>query len=176
MELSYDLIRDSADMLIDGTLSSETFFEKFGLNRESLLNTIIDALNEAIQKKDGDTLDNIVYIIFYFDLRSEALLDIYNYLLTEKWHYKHEDLVTLIDTYRSEKSLEFLYKAAVTRFEYLTYDDDTTFALTSKCIHAIGNIGTNNARKYLTELAQCGSKNIAEKAQRRLNAVMREGL
>ena len=58
----------------------------------------------------------------------------------------------------------------------MTYDDDTTFALASKCIHAIGNIGTNNARKYLTEPAQCGSRIIAEKAQRRLNAIMRKDL
>ena len=171
MKLTYDMIQNIVNDLIDNTLSSGMVFKKFNLDKDSILNLIIDFLNESIQKKDADMLDCIVYIIFYFDLSSEPLLDIYDHLLLEKWHYKHEDLVTLIDPYRSEKSLAYLYKAATMRFEYLMYDDDITFALASKCIWTIGNIGTHNAQKYLMKLAQCDNIVIADKARRQLTVM-----
>ena len=176
MKLTYDMIRNMVIDLINNTISSEIFFKKFDLDKDSILNLIIDFLNESIQRKDADTLDYIVYMIFYFDLSSESLLDIYDHLLLEKWHYKHEDLVTLIDSYRSEKSLAYLFKAATMKFEYLMYDGDITFALASKCIWTIGNIGTHNAQKYLTKLAQCDNIIIADKARRQLTIIDKKNI
>ncbi len=174
MNLNYDDVNNEAERLINDSLSGnpkvtvKQFLNNDSENENALCDLIIKYLKEAQKRKDSVTLDSLLYLVFYFDLKSECFLDVFNELLTEKWHYKHEDLVRLIDAYRSERSVKYLQYAATMKLDYLTYEGDTTFALANKCIRALGNIGTDHAKQGLTQLSENDNKIISIKCQKQL--------
>lgn len=166
MDINYSEINNIADFLIKTRLSPEQFIKENGSTPNAFKDAIINFLKEAEEKQDPETLDCLIYLIFYFDLRSDKLPDILNELLVETWHYKHEDIVALIDEYRLEKSVEYLKKAADMKLDYLMYDE--AFALVGKCIHALGHIGNEYAVECLIQLSEDPDSIISSKAQRQL--------
>ncbi|MDE6593592.1 MAG: hypothetical protein K2K57_11100 [Oscillospiraceae bacterium] len=165
MNIDYTEINNTAVFLIKTGLSPEEFLKEKGLSPNVFTDTIINFLKESKEKTDSETLDSLVYLIFYFDLKSDEILDILNELLIETWHCKHEDIVTLIDEYRSEKSVEYLKKAGNMKLDYLP---DESFALVSKCIHALGNIGNECAIEGLIQLSNHSDSILSFKAQKQL--------
>ena len=83
MNINYTEINNTAVFLIKTGLSPEEFLKEKGLSPDDFKNTIINFLKEAEEKTDSETLDSLIYLIFYFDLRSDEILDILNELLIE---------------------------------------------------------------------------------------------
>jgi len=78
----------------------------------------------------------------------------------------HEDIASLLQGIRSPGSIDELYKTALTRFDYLDYDD--SYSLARKCIHALGDINTAESKEKLAMLAGSGIPIIKEAAEKQL--------
>ncbi len=87
-------------------------------------------------------------------------------LLISDWHYKHEDIATLLQKISSEKSIKYLYDAIELHPEYLEWDDNYAFEV--KCVQAIYHIGMEKSYSYLEELCKHPNVVIRETAQRQL--------
>lgn len=89
----------------------------------------------------------------------------------ESWHYRHEDIASLLQDAKSPTSIDALNKAVMTKFGYLDFDD--SYALAVKCIWALGEIGTPEAMDKLTKLSKSDNKIIRDNA---INQLKRHGL
>lgn len=83
------------------------------------------------------------------------------------WHRQHEDIVHSLQLLKHAPAIDALAKAALTKHDYLAYDN--SYALARKCTWALADIGTDAARDRLHALAQCDDGTIRGYAQRRLD-------
>jgi hypothetical protein len=127
---------------------------------------ILESLNKAYEERDPQDLEYTLLLCFVFNLFNKTYVDILCKVLPEKWHYKHEDIVLILQKLKSPKSIDALYKTSLERFDYLNYDD--SYALARKCIHALGDINTPDAREKLKFLSQSQIPIIKEKAEKQL--------
>ncbi len=123
-------------------------------------------LETAYEKKDVENTENFLYLIFKFEVFNKKYVNILNKLLISDWHYKHEDIVTLLQKISSEKSIKYLYDAIELHPEYLEWDDNYAFEV--KCVRAIYHIGMEKSYSFLEELCKHTNAVIREMAQRQL--------
>lgn len=119
----------------------------------------IKELEIILNKKDSDELDFALYIISIYGLLNEDFSLVLCKLLEENWHYKHEDIAFMLQELKSPKAVDSLYVAAITEYDYLSYSDAQPLAV--KCIHALGDIGTPEAKYKLQLLLRYFSNNTA---------------
>lgn len=112
---------------------------------------------EAKDNKDPDLLEDGITLVFIFKDVSYPIKKL-NELLLNSWHYKHEDIASLLQNAKSPTSIDALYKAIMTRFDYLNFDD--SYALAVKCIWALRDIGTPEAIDKLTQLSKSDNEVI----------------
>jgi len=149
--------------LIGGEITDPEFLDLFNGNVDN--NRYFDNLLEVIcGEKNKDDLGLIFYVGFTFDLFKERHLEMLNQLITESWHKVHEDIAGILQYFKSNSSVEGLYKAAVTKFEYLHY----TNALAVKCIWALGEINTLDSKEKLKLLSKSKEKEITKNALNQL--------
>ena len=117
--------------------------------------------------KDAEAIEEALVVISAanFDLNN-FILDLCK-LLQVDWHYKHEDLATLLKEAKNPLSLDYLYSATELQFPYLDYDD--TYQFGRKCIKALSAIGTENAISRLILLSESKIPEIAEYAKKELH-------
>ena len=123
-------------------------------------------LETAYEKKDVENIENFLYLIFKFEVFNKEYVNILNKLLISDWHYKHEDIVTLLQKISLEKSIKYLYDAIELHPEYLEWDDNYAFEV--KCVRAIYHIGMEKSYSYLEELCEHPNAVVREMAQRQL--------
>jgi hypothetical protein len=87
-------------------------------------------------------------------------------LLLEEWHYRHEDITTILQDLKSPKSSDALYDRALVKPVYMNYDE--SYSLARKCIHALGDINTEYSRDKLILLAASDIPIVKEKAEKQL--------
>lgn len=88
-------------------------------------------------------------------------------LLKERWHYQHENIVTMLQSIKSPNCIDTLYDTALAHFDNVAYME--TYALARKCIHALGDINTEYAKEKLRLLAASSIPIIKEKAEKQLH-------
>lgn len=93
-------------------------------------------------------------------------------LLRSAAHYRHEDVARWLQDLRDPRAVDALHAAALTKYEYLAYDDSHAFA--RKCTWALADIGTPAAQDALGLLAACDDPEIAGYAQKRLDGWVAE--
>lgn len=123
-------------------------------------------LYNAIKAKDAEQVDIALDKCFESSFPSEyvpALIE----LLGKSWHYRHEDIVSVLQQLKDSRAVDALYEEAHSEYEYLNYDD--CYGLARKCTWALADIGTPEAKAKLQELAQESNQFVAEYAQKRLN-------
>ncbi|MFO0828315.1 MAG: SseB family protein [Phycisphaerales bacterium] len=84
-----------------------------------------------------------------------------------RWHHLHEDIVRSLQLLKHAPAVDVLAAAALTKHEYLAYDN--SYALARKCTWALADIGTDAAREKLAALSRCTDATIAGYAQKRLD-------
>lgn len=169
MEFEYS---DISDLLTKIYRNEYTKEEQDSLyDNGQILNRILNYLQIAINDKDKDAFANLIFLVFYFELESEELFALYKEQLLKTWHHKHEDLATLIDSYRSESSVECLRKAINLKLPYLRYKGEESIAFETKCIWALGNIGSSRAKEALEEIQHKYKKSIAQEATKQLERI-----
>ncbi|MCG8710945.1 hypothetical protein JHU04_004263 [Brenneria sp. 4F2] len=150
-------------------LSKEEFIKKFDLESHSPISLISKEIEKACQKEDADELDDAITLIFIFN-ENKIPIEQLNRLLLEHWHYKHEDIASLLRDIKSESSVEYLFKATQEDYKYLSFDD--SHALTIKCIWALGEINNDNARLKLCKLCQSDIDIIKSNAEYQLSRLL----
>lgn len=152
-----------------GNLTKENLLKKYPINLIEDKAYILSSLEYAYKNKNADDVGyTLSLLIFDADFnKTDKYVEILCKLLYEDWHFSHEDIVSLLQGIKSPKSIDTLYKTALTEFEYLNYDD--TYALARKCIHALGEINTEKAKEKLILLAQSNIPIIKEKAEKQLH-------
>jgi hypothetical protein len=89
-------------------------------------------------------------------------------LVLEDWHEQHEDVVLVLQELRDGRAAESLYRAASMRFDHLDRWNNLR-EFQRKCTWALADIGSEDARAYLRELAHVDDEELAGYAQRRLD-------
>lgn len=135
-------------------------------------NCFITALKDSIVQKNSEHVDYLIYSMFVLEdiiniQNNHDYLDVFNKLLLEKWHNKHEDIVMLIQRINNFESVEFLFKAVYLKPDYLSWDDNYSFE--KKCIHAIARIGKQDSIKYLSVLCDDANPIIKECSEKQLS-------
>lgn len=154
------------DLVLDN-ISTQKFLEKFPENIMSDPNCMEKLLASAYNEKNPDDVEYALMIAYKFNLITERYVDILCNLLESDWHYKHEDIARTLQELKSPKSIESLYRTALTKFDYLEYDN--SYALARKCTWALGDINTNEAKKKLELLAESDDEEISNYAIKQLN-------
>ncbi len=160
---------DEVIELMLGKISKEQFLEIRAIS--DITDTIEKGLFEAYQSQNSDKVEEFIYLVFIFEVFDERLLNILHYLLVCDWHYKHEDIVLLLQKISSVDSLKYLYNAIELRPQYLTLDNNN-YAFEIKCVRAIYYIGKEKSFPYLEKLCASTNSVIREMAQRQIKKIM----
>ena len=142
--------------------------EKLVIHRQEIdAENMLRLLNEALEKRDGGLVDEVILMSHPAGGFSDKFSGIFCRLLQADWHYRHEDVARILQSTKDPATVDCLADAAELQFDYLGYDDTCGFA--RKCIWALADIGTFEAKAKLQQLAHSKNELIAEYAQKRLN-------
>ncbi|MCB0776331.1 MAG: hypothetical protein KDB99_08420 [Chitinophagaceae bacterium] len=158
------LIRKFNEKSISEIEFRKTFSVDLRLNQDFILSNLYLALKE----EDPELLDYTL-ALFFFDpgfMNSEKYVHVLSRILDCEWHFRHEDIIALLEGTKSIECVEILYNTALRNFKYLEYDN--TYSLARKCIHALGRIKTKEATEKLEILARSDNSIIKEKAEKQL--------
>jgi len=139
------------------------------LNEDNIGENVCKQLIKATDEKDLLRVDNLIYLIFSFKLFDEMFLELLNNLLACNWHKQHENIAMLLQKLKSPSSVEILYETTTKEYKYLEYDE--FYALAVKCIWALGDIGTKQAKEKLELLLKNNNNIIKENAQKQINRI-----
>jgi hypothetical protein len=153
--------------LILGRISYDEFALRTSLDPAGQPDFAARELQEALASQDGDTLECVLMLVERFDRLTADLAPLLATLLLQPWHYKHEDIAIDLQRLRSPATTNALALAALVKYDYLAYND--SYALARKCIWALADIGTPEARNHLEHLAQAPDPEIAYYAKKRLD-------
>lgn len=146
--------------------------KKFSFEGRCKHEYIHDLLIAARNHKAPDLLEDAITLIFIFEGAMDQIKEL-NELLLESWHYRHEDIASLLQDTKSPTSIEALNSAIMESFEYLDFDD--SYSLAVKCIWALGAIGTSDAMGKLGELSKSDNTIIRDNATKQLKRLFISG-
>lgn len=154
------------DFILDRITENE-FKDKFSVDIEEKPDYIKELLISAYNEKNSDDIYFIINLVSYFKLINETYIEIFCKLLNSHSHYMHEDIARQLQLLKAEKAIEVLYQTALTKFEYLEYDN--SYVLARKCMWALGDIGTDKAIEKLRFLANVDDEELREYAMEQFN-------
>lgn len=159
--------RELLHKLMTRDITPEDFVKSFTVDIHKNSHYIRELLETALFEHEANDVEYLLTVIFYFKLFIEDYVDILCKLMSETWHFQHENIAMFFQKIKSPKSVDCLYNAALTQFEYLEFDE--AFALAVKSIWALGDINTPESREKLKLLAQLENKIIKDNATNQLN-------
>lgn len=159
--------RDLLHKLMIRAVTPEVFAKSFTVDISKNPGYIRELLEIALLENEADDVEYLLVAIFHFELFVEDYVDILCKLMNDTWHFQHENIAMIFQKIKSPKTIDCLYNAALTQFEYLEFDE--AFALAVKCIWALGDINTLESREKLKLLTQSEYKIIKDNAINQLN-------
>ncbi len=144
-----------------GKITKEDFLKKFPVNIENNINYILTLLQDGMKIKNASDIEHALLLAFHFgysEIFTPTLCD----LIVEDWHFQHENIAIMLKKLKSPSSVDCLYKTALTKYQYLDYDDSQ--ALSEKCIWALGSINTDASKNKLMVLASSDNPSIKRAA------------
>ena len=162
-----EIERELLHKLTTSTISPEMFLEEFTVDISKNPTYIRELLEKAYIDQEPYDIEYLLIALFKFRLFIENYTDILVKLMNESWHFQHENIASIFQKLKSPRTVECLYKTALTQFEYLEYDE--AFALAVKCIWALGDINTPESRDKLKLLTQSENEIIKRNAIDQLN-------
>ncbi|RIE02554.1 HEAT repeat domain-containing protein [Cohnella faecalis] len=148
-------------------ITPDLFLKEFTVDISKNPAYVRELLEKAYIEQEADDVEYLMIAIFRFELFLEDITESICKLMNETWHFQHENIASMFQKVKSPRTIECLYNAALTQFEYLEYDE--AFALAVKCIWALGDINTLESRKKLMQLTQSENEIIKENATKQLN-------
>jgi HEAT repeat protein len=126
----------------------------------------VDDLRLAIAHNDPVALEEALTSACARASEDPRVVPILCELLSLDWHQEHEELASFLQQQRDARAVEALARAAGLKLGYLSYNNSYAFA--RKCVWALADIGTPDAKQRLVELAESDDPEIASYAKRRL--------
>ncbi|MES2774267.1 MAG: hypothetical protein V4722_08790 [Bacteroidota bacterium] len=151
-----------------GKISQKAFFEAYSFDLSGISNHVKNLLSSALLTQVPDDVEYPMLLGFIFKVYGHDFKDLLVNLLQQDWHYKHEDIVSIMQDLRYSDFVDVLYLTALKTFKYLHYDD--VLGLARKCTWALSAIDTPYAINKLELLAQSPNALIKSYAQKRLAA------
>jgi len=153
-------------------VTPEIFTKNFTVDITKNPGYIRELLEVAYFQKEAYDVEYLLIAMFYFHLfYIEEFIEILCKLMKESWHFQHENIASIFQDMKSPKTIDCLYVAALTQFEYLEFDE--AFALAVKCIWALGDINTPESKDKLRLLSQSENEIIRDNAINQLNRVIK---
>lgn len=125
----------------------------------------LEQLHLAIDRRDGEDVE-LALVVASLSQLDEAWLEPLHALCRANWHESHESVVNLLADLANPSSVEALSTLAWHTPDHLAFDD--SHALARKVVHALGNLGTDQARDVVREVASSGPEAVREVAHRQL--------
>lgn len=129
-------------------------------------------LRDAIETKNADDVEAALIVCSAFGLGEEHLGLLID-LVRADWHFSHENIVSLLDGFRSPAAVEALYHAATWVPDYLEFDEARALAV--KAIWALGNTPGSEAEHALRRLSTSDSEVVREEAKAQLARRLKRG-
>ncbi len=140
------------------------FLERFHSSDGRIL--CAELLNDAIRSKNSEDVEWALIVGYTFGF-SDQHLNTLLFLSGERWHFKHEDVVTALGRLKTPRAVKALAAATQWVPEYLDHDESRALAV--KAIWAIGGIAGPEADSALTELSASGDPILADTARNQIN-------
>jgi hypothetical protein len=128
---------------------------------------VLGMLDEAARLDDAGSVECAVAIAWGRAGELDVVPTLID-LLRSTRHERHEDVARWLQQLRDPRAIEALYATALSRHEYLEYDN--SHALARECTWALADVGTVEAKQRLRSLARSDDPEIAGYAQRRLDS------
>jgi len=157
---SFSIINDSAKV----ESIKQGFLLKYPVDVTS--DYIIGLLETAYFEQNADDVELSLYIGSSFGLIAENFTDILCKLVVADWHFQHENIASTLQILKDPKTIDSLYAAALLNLKYLEYSDVAPLA--RKCIWALSEIGTSEAKAKLKQLAGSDCEKVSDYALRQL--------
>ncbi|NQX48216.1 hypothetical protein HQN87_23085 [Paenibacillus tritici] len=152
--------------LMRKSITKTEFLQDFTVDVTQNSGYVLMLLERAYNRKIANEVEYSLFIAFSFNLFNEDYVEIACKLIESHWHFQHENLAMILQRLKSPASIEYLYRAAVTQFDYLDFDE--AYALAVKCIWALGDINTEDSRGKLKLLTESENEIIRENAVKQL--------
>ncbi|MGQ0775200.1 MAG: hypothetical protein ACT4NY_12395 [Pseudonocardiales bacterium] len=123
-------------------------------------------LRDALARRDPVDVEMALIVADVFGVTDDYLESLVA-LASKDWHFKHEDVVTLLGRLRSPEAVDALYEAAQWVPEYLDFDENR--ALANKAVRALGAISVEGAEKALKRLLSSDAEVIRNQAAAQLD-------
>ncbi|MFY0602135.1 MAG: hypothetical protein JXR03_20840 [Cyclobacteriaceae bacterium] len=162
--------KDLIMQLTLGSIDQGSFLKKFGKGLESIPYYIHENLKNALILEDADFVEYGLLLGFNFSFpEKQDFINVLSSLLLQEWHYKHEDIARILQKLKSPESVDSLYQAVNTDYEYLEYNNCE--ALIVKCAYALGDINTEEAREKLRLMSESDNEIIQEAGKKQLERI-----
>jgi HEAT repeat protein len=149
-----------------GKITEGDFLRAFTVDPRETPNYIVRSLESSIENQSAADVEAVLGLGFRFKLFTEDTVPVLCRLLNAPWHRQHENVASALQGLKDPRSVEFLDRAMNTHFPYLDYDQ--AFALPVKCLWALSDINTAEARDKLKSMTESDNKIIRDNAQRLL--------
>lgn len=123
-------------------------------------------MEASLEIKDSDNVECLLIFGSVFGFTQDCA-DILCRLLIQDWHTSHENIARELKVFKYPGAVDYLFKAALTHYQYIASE----YALGVKCIYALYEIGTDNAREKLQLLIEVDVPEMSELAARLLNSM-----
>lgn len=147
-------------------ITPEMFVKDFTVDISKNPLYIRELFELAYLEHEANDVEYLLTAIFHLRLFMEDYVDVLCRLMIETWHFQHENIASIFQKIKSPKTIECLYKTSLTQFEYLEFDK--AFALSVKCIWALGDINTFESKEKLKLLTQSKYEIISDNAIKQL--------
>ena len=157
------------DQYWENKLSKSLLYEVLNKEVDNWEHFIYTGLKTALTERSDELLDDYLTLIFLYNVPYDSCIQFLNEMLISDWHYQHENIALLLEQSCDPSSIEYLYDAAKTQYEYLEYDEN--YALAVKCIWALGKIfrkGSPLAKEKLELLTRSTNDIIRENSMEQL--------
>lgn len=148
----------------EATTSPADFLRQFGATDGQTLG--LKLLRDALDRRDPVDVEMALIVADVFGVTGDHLEPLVA-LASEDWHFKHEDVVTLLGRLRSPDAVDALYETAQWVPAYLDFDDNR--ALANKAVCALGAIPDERAEEALKRLLGSDAEVIRNQAAAQLN-------
>lgn len=142
------------------------YFNDFQKKKKLYTHELLSKLEEAIILKDAVLIEYLVIIIFE-DGPDKLFSKVLCKLLSEEWHYTHEDIVSLLEEIKDPETIECIYQAT---FREAGFDDDDVRPLTVKCLRALYAINTPEALEKIKLFSTSKNTHVKDTVSLLLNS------
>ena len=156
-------IKSLSNQYWENRLSKSLLYEVLNKEVDNWEHFLYTGLKTTLIDRSDELLDDYLTLIFLYNVPYDSCIQFLNEMLVSNWHHQHENIALLLEQACDHSSIEYLYDAARTQYEYLEYDEN--YALAVKCIWALGKIfrkGFPLAKEKLELLAQSTNSIIRE--------------